>query len=69
MARQLFPAGVDGAVRDARLGAAVRLLDLLLAVAAVCRTVGFGLVWLPLAPIVAGLSCVAAWWLLGEVKR
>lgn len=45
------------------------MLDVLLVVAAVCLVLGFGMVWLPLAPIVAGLSCMAAWWLLGEVKR
>jgi hypothetical protein len=47
----------------------VRLLDLLLVVAALCLVVGFGMVWLPLAPIVAGLGAIAAWWLLGEVRK
>lgn len=47
----------------------MRLLDSLLAVAAVCFVVGFAMVWPPLAPIIAGLCSVAAWWLLGEVRK
>jgi len=47
----------------------VRLLDLLLVVAGICFVVGSALMWLPLAPIVAGACCVAAWWLLGEVRK
>lgn len=47
----------------------MRLLDSLLAVAAVCFVVGFAMVWLPLAPIVAGLCSACAWWMLGEVRK
>lgn len=47
----------------------MRLLDLLLVVAAVCFVAGFGMVWMPLAPIIAGAACVAGWWLLGEVRK
>lgn len=69
MARQLLTTSGEFAVRDARLGVLVRLLDSLLAVAAVCFVVGFAMVWPPLAPIIAGLCSVAAWWLLGEVRK
>ena len=47
----------------------MRLLDLLLLVASVCLVVGFAMVWLPLAPIAAAACLVAAWWLLGEVRK
>lgn len=47
----------------------MRLLDCLLVAAAVCLVAGFAMVWLPLAPIIAGACLVAAWWLLGEVRK
>ena len=47
----------------------MRVLDILLIVAAVFLVVGFAMIWLPMAPIVAGMCLVAAWWLLGEVRK
>ena len=47
----------------------MKLLDALLLVAAVLFVIGFAMVWLPMAPIVAGICLVAAWWLLGEVRK
>lgn len=40
--------------------------DLLLALSGLCITVAGGLVALPLGLAAAGLTCAAAWWLLGE---
>lgn len=69
MACELFPTRGIFAVCDDRLGEIVRFLDILLLVAAVFFVVGFAMIWLPMAPIVAGICLVAAWWLLGEVRK
>lgn len=66
MAFELHAPGDEFAVRDDRLGANVKLVDLLLAAAAVFVTVGVGLVFVPAGVVTAGVACGVAWWLLGE---
>lgn len=44
----------------------MKLVDLLLAAAALLVTVGVGLVFVPAGFVAAGVACGVAWWLLGE---